>query len=132
MRRARISSDVPIIQRAILPVVFFQDGTLFRQVMEIAGDRSASVPARVVAFTALARIRNPHRSADYEGFRGGLDEHGVPRGGCGRGPMLHTPAPVAGPTPLPVDYLQRIDALRKRVQRDQAAPADVRSAAACT
>lgn len=131
MRQARTSTDLNLIRRAMLPAVGFRDGALFVEVLEIAGDRSASVPARVVAFVALAAIRDPSSAPSYEGFIGGLDEHGIPRGRCSRR-RGHEIGYYQGPTPLPSDYVQRITTLRDRVRLDASEPADVRSAAACT
>ena len=131
IQQARTSTDTTLISRAILPVVGLRDGVLFRDVMEVAVDRSASVPARVVAFVALAAIRDPNRSPSYEDFLGGLDEHGIPRRSCSAR-RSHPYAYDAGPTPLPADYLKQIETLRNRVRLDPSEPADVRSAAACT
>jgi hypothetical protein len=131
VREARHSNDLETIQRAIPRLVFFRDGRLFEEVLSIAGDPGAAVEARVVAFVALARILNPLRVPSYEGFVGGLDEHGIPRGGCG-GRTFHAVHHREGPTPMPSDVLERIDELRNRVAADEAAPPDVRSAAACT
>lgn len=131
MQQARTSTDLNLMRRAILPAVGFRDSTLFMEILEIAGDRSASVPARVVAFVALAAIRDPSSAPSYEGFVGGLDEHGTPRGRCSRR-RGHQIGYHQGPTPLPSDYVQRITALRDRVRLDASEPADVRSAAACT
>jgi hypothetical protein len=53
----------------------------------------------------------------YDKFIGGLDQQGVPRGGC----WTHRSEQVSsleGPEPLPPDYVQRIDALRNRLRLD--------------
>lgn len=131
MEQARRSADVNFIRRSVLPVVLVRDGTLFETVLSIAADRSASVPARVVAFMAMASIRNPVASPSYRGFIGGLDEYGMPRGECSRR-LAHSIEPTHGPTPFPSDFRQRIEAVRDRVRRDTSEAGDVRSAAACT
>lgn len=131
MEQARRSADLPFIRRSVLSVVAIRDGALFEKVLSIAADGSASVPARVVAFMALASIRNPGVSPSHRGFIGGLDEYGMPRGECSRR-LAHPIEPTPGATQFPSDFRQRIEAVRDRVRRDTSEPADVRSAAACT
>jgi hypothetical protein len=131
MEQSRRSADIPFVRRSILSAVAIRDGALFEKVFSIAGDKSSSIPARVVAFMALASIRNPGVSPTYRGFIGGLDEYGIPRGECSRR-LAHAIEPTQGPTPLPSDFRQRIEAVRELVRRDTTEAADVRSAAACT
>jgi hypothetical protein len=131
MERSRTSADLVLLRRAIMPVVFWRDGRLFNRVLELAGDRSASVPARVTAFVALSAMRDSSRAPAYERFIGGLDELGVPRGGCAMR-TSHARPFSTGELPLPRDYKERIRALARQVAQDTAEPADVRSAAACT
>lgn len=129
--RARQSTDLTLVRRGLLRVVWFRDGALFERVIEIAADRTATVESRVVAFVALARIRNPTASPSYEGFVGGLDDLGLPRGHCSMRSM-HAVEPRPGVTPMPADFPERIEAVTRTVARDTTAPPDVRSAAACT
>lgn len=131
MEQARRSADLPFIRRAILSAVAIHDGAIFEKVLSIAGDKASSIPARVVAFMALASIRNPVVSPTYRGFIGGLDEYGMPRGECSRR-LAHPVEPAQGPTPFPSNFRQRIEAVRDRVRRDTSEVPDVRSAAACT
>lgn len=131
IERARTSTDVALLHWALLPVASFRDGTLFELTLSIAADRGASVPARVVAFMALASLRDARVSPSYEGFAGGLDEYGIPRGGCSSR-LAHQVGFVQGPTALPADYQDRIRSLAERVRRDVSEPEDVRSAATCT
>ena len=130
MQQARSSTDLSFVRTAFLPVAAFRDGMLLDQVLSVAGDRSASIPARVVAFMALASILDPRASPTYEGFIGGFDEYGLPRGGCSRR-LAHPIASVQGPAAFPSDYRERIAALAERVARDTSETADVRSAATC-
>ena len=131
MLQARVSDDVAFISRALLPAAGFRDGTLFEEVLSIAGDKTATVPSRVVAFMALASMRNPRISPSYEGFIGGLDEYGAPQGGCSRR-LAHERPYSPGPTALPSDFVDRIKAVAARVGDDMTEPKDVRSAAACS
>lgn len=128
--RVRFSMDPAAARRVIHRLAFFHDGRLFEDVSEIAGDPSASIPARVAAFMALAAVRDPSRVPLYEGFVGGLDEYGLPQGNCSAR-RSHDPEPTQGPVPLPADYLQRIGDLRRRVSLDVSEPPAVRSAAVC-
>ena len=130
MQQARTSEDLPFIRRALLPVTAFRDRMLFEKVLSIAGDKGASVPARVVALMALATILDPAISPTYEGFVGGLDGYGLPRGGCSRR-LAHPVGVAQGPTALPSDYREVIAAVAERVARDVSEAADVRSAASC-
>jgi hypothetical protein len=103
---------------------------LFEKVLSIASDKAASVPARVVAFMALASILDPTISPTYEGFIGGLDEYGIPRGGCSRR-LAHPVGFADGLSALPSNYRDLVAAVAERVARDASETADVRSAAAC-
>jgi hypothetical protein len=132
VQQARATSDLPELHRAIMPIVWFRDGQLFDEVMELAADASATVPARIVAFVALASLRNPQAAPSYTRFIGATTEvNGVPVAQCS-GRRAHTPEFVTGPSPLPDDYRERIDAVALQVSRDPSQPRDVRSAAACT
>lgn len=131
LSQIRRSTDVEQIKRAMVPVVWFRDGQLFRAALALAGDETASVPARVVAFMALARIRDPQASPAYERFTGGVEINGIPVGRCSAR-TGHPIEPVQGHTPLPADYLEQIDSLATVVARDRSQPLDVRTAAACT
>jgi hypothetical protein len=131
IERSRTSADRELLGRAIMPVASWHDGRLFNRVLELAGDRSATVPARVMAFVALSAMGDSLRAPAYERFIGGLDELGIPRGGCAMR-MGHARPFSVGERPVPRDYKERIRALAGRIARDTAEPEDVRSAAACT
>lgn len=130
IRHLRTSADVQRLERALRKAIAFRDGWLFAQVLATAGDRSASVPARVMAFVVLAEIDNPYAHATYEGFVGGLDERGVPRNWCSR-TRGHPAGSWVGEVPRPLDFHVQIANLRRRVAADTSEPPDVRSAAAC-
>lgn len=135
MRQARTTTNVAFAERALLPAVWLRDGALFEQLVQIAGDESASVPARVVAFVALAAIRDPSAAPSYARFIGGVDEHPggviVPRARCSA-QIAHERGFISGVTAMPPNYVQQIDALRLKVAKDRSEPDDVRSAAACS
>lgn len=131
MRRARTSSDLEFVSQALMAIAGLQDERLFAEGLAIAGDREATREARVVAFMALAILRNSRASPRYEQFIGGLSPQGVPLGGCSA-MSTHGAAAEQGPQPLQGDYKARILVVRNRVRRDTTEPADVRSAAACS
>ncbi len=131
IQQARTSTDLVLIERAILSAATFQDEELFELTLEIAGDRTATVPARVMAFVALATIRDPSRHHVYEWFIRNLDENDMPQGGCSMRSM-HPFRHIDGPRPLPADFDSRIEQLRNRVLGDMSEPRQVRSAASCT
>lgn len=116
---------------AAYPVVALRDDRLFQEVVLLAGDKTASVPARVVAFMALRVIRDPSSAPRYEGFTGGVDARGIPYVSCAA-IRSHPQDFRDGPVPFSADYLERIEAVSRRVFRDESEPAAVRSAAACT
>lgn len=126
----RTSTDRIALARAIRPVAGFRDGALFEDVLRLAGDRSASVPARVMAFVALASISNPRAAPTYDEFGSGVDERGTPRRSCSRR-SAHLFEPAPGVTPMPADSVEQIRALTNRVWQDATEPGPVRSAAAC-
>ena len=130
MQQARTSTDLPFIRRALLPVTAFRDRMLFEKVLSIASDKAASVPVRVVAFMVLASTLDPMISPTYEGFVGGLDEYGMPSGGCSRR-LAHPIEFAEGPNAIPSDYQAVIADVSERVARDVSETANVRSAAAC-
>jgi hypothetical protein len=112
-------------------VTGLRDDRLLHEVILLAGDKTASVPARVVAFMALAAIKSPTSVPRYEGFAGGVDSRGIPLVQCA---MItsHARSFSAGPVPFAADYLERINGVATRVRRDSTEPSEVRSAAACT
>lgn len=134
MHDVRTSSDLHAIQRALMPAAWLHDRVLFERLLAIAGDRNASVTARVVAFVALASIRDRWASPSYNSFIGGVEDHPagvvIPRARCSRR-IAHERGFEAGLNPLPQDYKAQIIGLGVRVSEDRSEPADVRSAAAC-
>ena len=130
MQRARSLSDLSMIKEAIMPAAGIHDGRLLAQTLALAGDRGASTNSRVVAFMALALLRNPSTAPSYEGFASGLDQHGLPKALCST--RRSAPFPfIDGPERLPMDYVRRIDTIRDRVRLDAAELPEVRSAATC-
>lgn len=130
IRAVRTSTDAAALAHAIRPLAGFRDGDLFEEVLQLAGDRSASVPARVMAFVTLAAIADPWAAPSYHAFGSGLDDRGMPARTCSRR-RAERLEPSPGVAPMPTDSLEQIRALRDRVRQDGGEPDPVRSAAAC-
>lgn len=116
--------------RTIGPLAVLRDGQLFAEVLSIAADPSASIPARVKAFMTLSALKNPNWVARYSGFTSGLSEHGFPNGMChlrSTHPQVSEPGPVS----LPADFLEQIKDVKRTVYYDTSQPDAIRSAAAC-
>lgn len=111
---------------------FLRDGALYDAAVEIAGDRSASVPARVFAILGLIHLTKEGRSAGSGNLIGGFYEHqGLRwvRGGCARTIVIND-LRIDG-APLPADHRARITALARQLRSDESEPLDVQTAAAC-
>lgn len=130
LRRVRTSIDPQLIAPAVGRVRSEWRIDLLDEVLNIAGDRSATIPARVYAFMTLAGMRDPYAAPRYDDFIGGVDEHGFPRGSCSGRRATPSVASQQGKA-LTADQAQRIMRLAVRVSRDPGEPDDVRSAAGC-
>ena len=124
LRRLRHAGDRRLLERY---AAFGWDGdtAVTSALADVAGDRLASVPARVVAFGRMTALLRPGRAIRYEQLTGGLDEWGFPVGSCG-GHAAHS-AEVA----LRPEDAANFRSLARRVRADTTEPPDVRSAAAC-
>jgi hypothetical protein len=102
-------------------------GPLLDAVLEVAQDRSASIPARVNALLALTRETHPRAAADYRSIIGRLDADGASTRTCFTGDL----AGDTSPTQLSQTDMQRVRQVGWGLYRDKTQPLDVRSAAAC-
>ena len=129
MQQARRSTDLAIVETALMRASTLRDGTLFREVVAIAGDPQATIPARVYAFVTLAALSNPSRDPDYDLFvrLGELGDSAI--GPCSA--RRSHPARWDEGTPLPVNYREEITTVAKRVAQDNTQPRQVRGAARC-
>lgn len=129
VRRLRTSSDTAELVAVWAPTQWLRDRALYEAALEIAGDRAASVPARVFAFRALLLLNEPRLSIRYEDMVSTAGSRTGARGGCSfswrRGGMPYTG------TALPADFKDRITAVAKRVRGDSSEPEPVRVAAKC-
>jgi hypothetical protein len=134
--RLRAVHDTVALGAVWRPTHFLLDEKLFRAALEIAGDRAASVEARVFAFLGLLRmaLAGTNRFVEYQDLVGGfVDEPGAMvwvGGGCVQGTASHDSRLVG--TPLPADFKHQIRLVASRVRNDEAEPVDVRTAALCT
>lgn len=101
------------------------DGQIFDAAFAIAGDRTASTPARVFALRSLIWSGNPGRLLSYTDLAG--DASG--RTHCAGGFTSHVSL-TAG-APLPAGYDARVRELAARLARDSSVPVEVRRAAQC-
>ncbi|HEX8393735.1 MAG TPA: hypothetical protein VF665_15450 [Longimicrobium sp.] len=130
MQEARRSTDLALISAALMRASTLRDGTLFREVLQIAGDRQATTPARMYAFLVLDAISDRTRHPRWELYvrMGQLDER--TRGLCSSN-RSHPAVSDPGATPLPDEYRSLIFALAVRVESDPTEPREVRGAARC-
>ena len=129
--RTRASTDVDLLEDLWFATQQLRDARLYQTAVLIAGDRSASVPSRVLALRGLRWLaRGPDRIVDgYEAMVSGPDPLARERGWC-------SDRPVSGWTwyenrPLPADFRERILELAARLKVDSTQPREVRSAANC-
>jgi hypothetical protein len=125
MRRARSSSDVAELEAMTRSLRTFRDGEVFVASLEIAGDKSASVPARVLAFRSAIASESPGRTLTYEQMTR-RDANGA----CvGLGGTPHDD--ITEGAPLPLGHTDRLIELAENVIGDNNEPAQVRQAARC-
>ena len=132
-RALRTDTDTAALAALALRTLNFRDATLFEAELDIAGDRSASVPARVFAFRSLTSLLHPDRHITYADMVGLLtlpDPPGYSTASCARGSKVMDYSHPEG-APLPTDFVEQIRAVGVRVWQDRSEPTEVRSAAAC-
>jgi hypothetical protein len=127
IRTSRSSTDVGYLDTLTRPAIRLRDGDVFAASMEIAGDPSASTPARVFAIRTLMWAMFPGGGIAYEDLADMVQ--GRQRSCFGHGPSTHTD--VVQGTPLPGDYVARAKALANRLNADGSEARAVRRAAVC-
>jgi hypothetical protein len=122
LRRFRQNQDTTVLDLISTPARYLRDAQIFDAALEIAQDRTASVPARVFAFRTLIQALVPGTMLRYSNLSGG---------GCfGLGPHLHQET-IEGAA-LPSDYPTRIGAVAAAVASDPQSAPQTRRAAVCT
>jgi hypothetical protein len=121
--RARTNPDTAALNALTAPTVQLRDGAVFATALEIAGDRSASVEARVFAIRTLIWSMYPGGGINYPDLSGGSHR-------ClGYGPSLHTE--VTQGAALPRDYVARAKSLARTLTENVTEAVPVRRAASC-
>lgn len=123
LRTATATTDTSYLDALTAPAIELRDGDLFSAAMSVAGNPSASVPARVFAIRTLIYTARPGGSVDYD--RLVADDPRV----CLGSSSPHSS--VRSGTPLPSDYVEQMRALANRTFRDGTQPKSVRQAAEC-
>jgi hypothetical protein len=131
LNRLRSSRDTAELKQVWNQLQYVRDARIYRAAVSIAGDRTASVPARVSALLWLLRLRAPDQFATEREVTGGFDAAGHVRGGCGRYSHLVGSSPFLDGQPLPAGFGAEITELGRLVSSDASQPLDVRTAARC-
>ncbi|HEX5437940.1 MAG TPA: hypothetical protein VFW98_12320 [Gemmatimonadaceae bacterium] len=121
----RASTDVKSLERLYLTPAVLVDRAIFQEVLGVAGDGAASVPARILSFGTLLMYESPSYYTSYDELVGASS----PDAGCRL--ISRPPHPVLVGTPLPADYLAQSRALAQRVAADESEPRSLRNAASC-
>ena len=109
---------------------YYRDGGIFAAALSVAGDPTASEPARVYALLTMQGIIRTRSANTYAEATSDIDVNGSPK--CTRLTIDYSHQPVRpGVTPLPADYEEQARALAYRLQADASAPPLVRAAAHC-
>jgi hypothetical protein len=109
---------------------YYRDGGIFESALSVAGDPSASAPARIYALLTMQHIISPRSGNSYAEATSDFDANGSPK--CTRLTIDYSHQPVRpGITPLPSNYEEQARDLARRIEADASAPALVRAAAQC-
>lgn len=135
-RTLRASTDTAILKTFVGMLANFRDAAVLDAALEIARDRTASIPARVYAFRTLFVLRS---GKTWAGYRSMLREDATADSTlagliapCGEEFQIADAAPFwYEGAPLPADFRQRVTALTEQVVRDRTEPVRVRSASTC-
>jgi hypothetical protein len=130
---ARTVSDTAIVHAMIGPLRQFRDSSVFRAVLELARDRSATEAARVYAFYAAHVLVTGEYWLGYRDMLGEYDTlMKAPMATCGRNLSITDAKPFwYDGAPLPVDYREQVASIAKHVWFDSSEPMNVRAAASC-
>ncbi|HEX8393737.1 MAG TPA: hypothetical protein VF665_15460 [Longimicrobium sp.] len=127
MLRSRQSADTAYLNAITYPTNELRDRGVFEAALAIAGDKSASVPARVFANRVLYWALLPSAGVDYNTL---VDIDGDGRDKCIRyGQSFHYS--VKTTSELPSDYREQSYRVTWAATRDLTEPAPVRQSAAC-
>jgi hypothetical protein len=120
---ARASTDTAYLNALTAPFIQLRDGTVFSAALSIAGDRAASVPARVAAVRTLMYAVRPGGYVDPAALPAADTRY------CFGIPTPHSR--IVNGASLPADYVAQVRALAHRIQNDPGESAGMRRAANC-
>ena len=120
---ARASSDTAYLNALTSPLIRLRDGSVFAAALTLAGDRGASVPARVAALRALMYAVRPGGYVDFASL-------GSPQTINCFGTSA-TDSRVLNGAPLPANHVESVGVLADGLQKDASEPDAIRSAANC-
>jgi len=120
---ARASTDSAYLNALTAPLIQIRDGQVFAAGLALAGDRAASLPARVAAIRAVMYAVRP---GGYVNPAALADPRAV---NCFGTPSPHSE--VLNGAPLPSDYLDQARALMSRIASDHSEAEGIRHAAQC-
>jgi hypothetical protein len=125
MHATRFSNDQATLDSLTQLGLRFSDGAVFNEALSIAGDRSSSVVARVLAVRTLIYALQPFHRLSYEQLTG--MGSGIPNS---IGSQLGSVARSLG-APIPPDARGKVIALVDRLVADKSEPPGLRAAAGC-
>lgn len=128
LKEAQSSTDTALLNAITRPAIQLRDGDVYTAALDVAGNRGATIQARVFAIRTLMWAMYPGGSLDYDDLADLVQ--GRTRSCFGAGPSTHTFV-THGETPLPADYVDRAKMLAQRINTDAGEPREVRRAAAC-
>ena len=130
----RLTADVASLDDFSWHAKSWLDSTIFATAHRIAGDPTASAPARVFAIRYLLTLRKPQHVYLYENLiqgAAGTDSQGQPVALVGCRGMMGSHGHASVGTPLPSNAASQVSALFAQLRADSTAPEIVRKAAEC-
>lgn len=134
MDASRQHTDVAALDDFSWHARTWRDSTIYASAHRIAGDATASPPARVLAIRYLLSIRKPQHVYLYENLIqgiGGTDSQGQPVTLVGCRVMMGSHGHSSVGVPLPADAAAQIATVFAQIRGDTTAPEIVRKAAEC-
>jgi len=128
MTTNRLSTDTAFLNAATYPTIQLRDGEVYRAALAVAGDKTASIPARVLALRTLVWTLEPGGSVSYAELSDELPE-GRRRRCNSLGAHLHLQ--ITRGAPIPNDYAEAIHRLARGLENDPTEPRQIQRAAVC-
>jgi hypothetical protein len=125
IRRTRDSGDAPTLDAISEAARTFRDGEVFAAAVEVAADRTATIPARVFAFRTLITSLSPGRVLSYAQ----MTRSDVQRACSGLLPSTHDE--ITAGTALPVNAEEVAREISTQAAGEPGAPSELVHAASC-